>query len=180
MHIYSILNNNVLFVYNVPFRFFIDCILFSIDDELVISILTFCIKSCTLLSEVLHKLSLTMGACCQCRRNNHSLLYEKVNQKVDLGASIQLRNNEKILVSYGYIRKMYTLSDEMPLPMDVINLIVDFYGLIRSNIKGMNNPLTTHRMRLVQQGMGPIVHFDENVEVHVQPPDAWQGTYDVF
>ena len=121
-----------------------------------------------------------MGACCQKQSGNEyqydgCLLYERVNYTIDLDTSIHLRNEEKRLVSHGYIRKICETEEEIPLPLDIINLIVDFYGLIRSNITANNNPLTIQRLRLIEQGMGPIVHFDENVVVYMRGWFVYRG-----
>ena len=77
---------------------------------------------------------------------------------------VHLSNENRKLVLYGYIRKTYK-----DTPLDVVNLIFDFYGLIRSNLKGDNNPLTIQRMMDIEQGIGPDVYFDDNVSVYTVP-----------
>ena len=67
---------------------------------------------------------------------------------------------------HGYARETFKDKD---VPLDIIYIIIDFYGLIRSNLSGDNNPLTQSRIMRIQQGMGSSVHFEDHVTVHVVP-----------
>ena len=85
--------------------------------------------------------------------------------------NIYLNNEKRELVLVGYIRK-----HSKKTPVDIVKLIVDFYGLIRSNLVSSNNPLTISRLLKVNQGIGCHVHFDEKVLVQTIPsydPSRW-------
>ena len=77
---------------------------------------------------------------------------------------LNLPNKQRNLVLHGYIRE--TRED---MPLDVVPLIVEFYGMIGSNLKGDNNPLTIQRMINIDHGFGPNVHFNDRVTVYIVP-----------
>eukprot|EP00483_Globobulimina_turgida_P005780 UN05790 len=71
---------------------------------------------------------------------------------------------ERVLLVDGYIRVSLT-----NIPLDINKLIIDFYGLIGSNVKSVDSHRTVSRIRQVKLGNAMKVHFDENVLVHVVP-----------
>ena len=79
---------------------------------------------------------------------------------------VYLNNEKREIMLYGYIRKTGSFKET---PIEIVKLIVDFYGLIRSNLRFEANPLTMNRMRKIKQGMAPSVHFYDKVTVHTIP-----------
>mmetsp|Transcript_68562 Transcript_68562/g.61597 ORF Transcript_68562/g.61597 Transcript_68562/m.61597 type:complete len:130 (+) Transcript_68562:3-392(+) len=85
---------------------------------------------------------------------------------------VYLNQRQREIVSSGYIRKM-----SKDAPLSVIKLIIDFYGLIGSNIKSENNPSTIRRMKKIEQGIDCYVYFDEKVIVHEVPLECPSRVY---
>eukprot|EP01083_Nonionella_stella_P001166 3408_1 len=74
-----------------------------------------------------------------------------------------LSMDKREILAIGYVRELKLV------PNHIIKLIIDFYGLIRSNLKSLDNPRTVNRLKLVEMKHGPTVHFHEEVIVHSVP-----------
>eukprot|EP01084_Bolivina_argentea_P271292 461568_1 len=77
---------------------------------------------------------------------------------------VLLNVDEREMLIFGYIQG--TVEN---VPIDIVELIISFYGLIKSNLTSLNNPLTIRRLRNMKLGNIQQVHFDETVIVHSIP-----------
>ena len=86
------------------------------------------------------------------------------NKDIEMQLEITNNYNEGKLVMDGYIRN-YMMINVNNIPLDVLNLMIDFCGFIKSNLKSVDNPLTENRMKRFNMGMAPAVHFDDDIVV---------------
>lgn len=89
------------------------------------------------------------------------LLEKSTNMDEDI---FHLSNEKRILLLHGYVYKV--CSD---VPQDVTTLIVLYYGMEKSSITTIYNPITIKRRARNKQGEGLKVHFDEKVIVYNRP-----------
>lgn len=136
-----------------------------------------------------------MGTCCGVKYNSqekchgaglenitdhgkYMLLLQWNNRELEMEVEIANNYNEGKLVLDGYLRE-HIMRNVDNIPLDVLNLMIDFYGFIKSNLKSVDNPLTISRIKRIEMGMAPKVHFDENIVI-VPIPDfqMWKmGTF---